>query len=390
MVSTKEKYQYSIALHIKLLALKIISLRKVISSFVIFTLILFTGTMLLYNLQSYLHLNIISPPLAIPTFDDKDEALLMNQTTRTDLHDVRHNMDDKELLWRASILPNISQYPLKITPKVAFMFLTRGDLELAPLWDRFFKGHEGFYSVYVHSSTPSFNKTMPTKSAFYNRWIPSKEVEWGGASMVDAERRLLANALLDFSNKRFILLSESCIPLYNFSIVYNYVMGTTKAFLEVFDSDTTVGRGRYNIKMSPLITLQQWRKGSQWFAIDRTLAMEVVSDQKYFDLFVRFCRGRCITDEHYLPTFVNIKFGEITLNRSLTWVGWKASGLIQPHPRMFVREDVNIELLEGLRHGTKCENNWMRTNICHLFARKFAPNTLDRLLSTAPTLMEFN
>ena len=38
-------------------------------------------------------------------------------------------------------------------------------------------------------------------------------VLWGEVSIVDAERRLLANALLDFSNERFILLSELCTSL---------------------------------------------------------------------------------------------------------------------------------------------------------------------------------
>ena len=52
-----------------------------------------------------------------------------------------------------------------------------------------------------------------------NQPSPSQVAEWGMMSMCDTERRLLANALLDISNEWFILLSESCIPLQNFSIV---------------------------------------------------------------------------------------------------------------------------------------------------------------------------
>jgi hypothetical protein len=35
------------------------------------------------------------------------------------------------------------------------------------------------------------------------------QVSWGQIAMVDAERRLLANALQDLHNQYFVLLSES-------------------------------------------------------------------------------------------------------------------------------------------------------------------------------------
>lgn len=84
-----------------------------------------------------------------------------------------HDMTEEELLWRASMVPRIKELPYKHTPKVAFMFLTKGPVFLAPLWERFFKGNEGFYSIYVHSH-PSFNETLPQSSVFYGRRIPSK------------------------------------------------------------------------------------------------------------------------------------------------------------------------------------------------------------------------
>ncbi|XLR70336.1 hypothetical protein S83_021008 [Arachis hypogaea] len=82
-------------------------------------------------------------------------------------------MSDKELLWRASFGPRIKDYPFKRVPKVAFMFLTKGPLPLAPLWERFFKGNERLYSIYVHS-LPSFQPQFSHSSVFYNRQIPSK------------------------------------------------------------------------------------------------------------------------------------------------------------------------------------------------------------------------
>ncbi|KAA8541257.1 hypothetical protein F0562_025136 [Nyssa sinensis] len=297
-----------------------------------------------------------------------------------------HDMEDEELLWRASMVPRIHHYPFKRVPKVAFLFLTRGDLPLASLWEMFFKGHERLYSIYVHA-LPSFNGTVPENSVFHGRRIPSKEVEWGKVNMIQAERRLLANALLDFLNQRFVLLSESCIPIFNFSTVYSYLMGSDKTFVEAYDLVGPVGRGRYNKRMNPVIKLEQWRKGSQWFEMDRDLAVEVISDQKYFPIFERYCKPPCYSDEHYLPTLVSTRFWKRNSNRSLTWVDWSKGG---PHPTRFYRTEVTIELLKKMRHGSHCEYNGKSTNVCFLFARKFLPNALVRLLRFAPKVLEFN
>ncbi|GMQ03615.1 hypothetical protein CsSME_00049360 [Camellia sinensis var. sinensis] len=84
-----------------------------------------------------------------------------------------HKMTDKELLWRASFTSRVKKYPFKRVPKIAFMFLTKGPLPLAHLWERFLKGHEELYSIYIHS-LPSFQVDFPSSSVFYKRQIPSQ------------------------------------------------------------------------------------------------------------------------------------------------------------------------------------------------------------------------
>lgn len=81
--------------------------------------------------------------------------------------------DDEELFRRASFVPRIEEFRHYHVPKVAFMFLTKGPLPLAPLWEKFFEGSEGLYSIYVHSH-PSYNDSVPINSVFYGRRIPSK------------------------------------------------------------------------------------------------------------------------------------------------------------------------------------------------------------------------
>lgn len=86
---------------------------------------------------------------------------------------VWHTMNDGELLWRASMEPKRHDYPFRRVPKLAFMFLTKGPLPFAPLWEMFFKGHEGLYSIYVHA-LPNYRSDFERSSVFYRRYIPSQ------------------------------------------------------------------------------------------------------------------------------------------------------------------------------------------------------------------------
>ncbi|XP_008645560.1 glycosyltransferase BC10 [Zea mays] len=292
---------------------------------------------------------------------------------------------DEELMARAASAPR--EVPAGTTPRVAFLFLTRWDLPMEPLWDMFFRGHRSLYNVYVHSD-PAFNGSEPPEtSAFYRRRIPSKDVKWGEISMMEAERRLLAHALLDdHANARFVLLSETHVPLFDFPTVYSYLVNSTKLYLESYDQPGPTGRGRYSRRMSPVVAAGQWRKGSQWFDLDRGLAVDVVADRVYFPLFHRFCRRSCYADEHYLPTLLNIRRPAAGANRSLTWVDWSHGG---PHPARFTRMEVTVDFLRWLRGGSTCTYNGRTTTVCFLFARKFLPNSLTRFLRFAPKVMGF-
>ncbi|KAH7556892.1 hypothetical protein JRO89_XS11G0008300 [Xanthoceras sorbifolium] len=111
--------------------------------------------------------------------------------------------------------------------------------------------------------------------------------------MIDTEKRRLAKALLDLSNQRFVLLSESRIPLFDFKIIYNYIINSRSSFLGSFDEPRKLGRGRYNPKMWPVINITHWRKDSQWFKLhSEYLAVHVVSDIKYYVVFKEYCRPR--------------------------------------------------------------------------------------------------
>lgn len=89
---------------------------------------------------------------------------------------LSHKLSDDELLWRASMVPyREDEYPFQRTVKVAFMFLTRGPLPMLPLWEKFFKGHEKYFSIYVHA-LPGYKLEVSKDSPFYGRQIPSQVI----------------------------------------------------------------------------------------------------------------------------------------------------------------------------------------------------------------------
>ncbi|XP_039064945.1 glycosyltransferase BC10-like [Hibiscus syriacus] len=237
--------------------------------------------------------------------------------------------------------------------KIAFLYLTPGTLPFEPLWDKFFRGHEGRFSVYVHASR---EKPVHYSDYFIGRDIRSDSVAWGKISMIDAERRLLANALLDPDNQQFVLLSDSCVPLHNFDYVYNYLIHTNMSFLDCFVDLGPHGTGRYSERMMPEIEKAAFRKGSQWFSMKRQHAIIVMADTLYYTKFRLYCKpnfeGRnCYADEHYLPTFFNMIDPGGIANRSVTYVDWSER---KWHPRSFRAQDISFEFLKHLAFHLVC------------------------------------
>ncbi|KAJ4976020.1 hypothetical protein NE237_001126 [Protea cynaroides] len=293
-------------------------------------------------------------------------------------------------------------------PKIAFLFLARKNLPLDFIWGSFFENAGGAnFSIYVHSEPGFvFDKSTTRSPFFYGRQLSaSVKVMWGESSMIEAERLLLGTALRDPANQRFILLSDSCVPLYNFSYIYNYVMSSPRSFV---DSFLDTNSGRYNPKMSPVIPKDKWRKGSQWITLVRRDAWIVVDDDLIFPAFKRFCKrgppkGKpnleqhdCIPDEHYVQTLVSMNEleGEVE-RRTLTYTLWNQSTTNMEekawHPVTFNFSNANpqqirkIKEINKIYYETEYRTEWCQTNStfvsCFLFARKFSRGAAMRLLT---------
>ncbi|XP_057720671.1 glycosyltransferase BC10-like [Arachis stenosperma] len=318
-------------------------------------------------------------------------------TTRVEVPKaVARELTDRELESRVVINEILNVDPAKTRiPKVAFLFLTPGSLPFEKLWHMFFKGHEGKFSVYLHASR---EKPVHVSPYFVGREIHSEPVGWGKFSMVEAERRLLANALLDPDNQHFVLLSDSCIPVRKFDFMYNYLLLTNVSFVDCYVDAGPHGNGRYIERMLPEVEMKDFRKGSQWFSMKRQHAIIVMADSLYFTKFKHHCRPNmeggknCYADEHYLPTFFSMRDPGGIANWSVTYVDWSER---KWHPRSYKARDISHQLIRKIAsidqspHYTSdikrsvvitpcILNNLKRP--CYLFARKFFPETRDKLI----------
>jgi Core-2/I-Branching enzyme len=198
-------------------------------------------------------------------------------------------------------------------------------------------------------------------------------------SLSDAERRLFANELLDISNERFVLLSDSCIPIRHFTTTYDYLIGSKHSFIHIGEDGVC-----YNEIMAPEINATVWRKGSQWFEVSRDLALTIVSDTIFYYKYFR--NGQwCLPDEHYFHTLLQAEKPSLLANRSVTWVDWSRGG---PHPATFGDDDVKDGLMNRILNEQTCQYNGHNSTVCTLFARKFALSALEALLEVlSPTLL---
>eukprot|EP00850_Spirogloea_muscicola_P004446 SM000019S04990 [mRNA] locus=s19:336397:338944:- [translate_table: standard] len=301
----------------------------------------------------------------------------------------------------------------------------------------------GRFRIYVHAP-PGFKYNRSTMALTSDLFIDTEiaqtgHVHWGDLDVVEAEKRLLAVALLDPRNTHFLLLSESCIPIRSFDYAYDYLLGAETSFVDSYIDYGPHGAGRYHEgDMLPEVRKSDWRKGSQvptqgcahltcthvdsdtsaaaaqWFALQRRHAKAVVADRRICTKFRWDCKNHpsyhCYADEHYIQTFLHMTAAAQISNFSVTFADWSARSW---HPKSFAPEDCteeSVQQLQGLTFadrphtakidlgtltwtdppleellaklegkGCECRHNSAEAP-CFLFARKFTGACLDALL----------
>lgn len=241
--------------------------------------------------------------------------------------------------------------------KLAFLFLTIGNVYHEEHWKDFFRGYEKFYSVYVHAKE---EKTVT--SPFFKPHLISEHVPTSWANTMKAQIALLKEALKDPHNAKFIFLSESTIPLQDFSLVYKTVNGTPKSMFKVQPNPHLHSNSFRDVKenrMVPGIPFKYQQKHTQWIVLNRKHASILVSAAHHLNKRRVFC-----DNEHYPGTVLANK----SLLRELvpvdtTYVNWYIKGPNGKTPFTF----------SNLKRAREKELAVLTVKRGYLFARKFAP-----------------
>eukprot|EP00210_Caulerpa_lentillifera_P002796 g2671.t1 len=230
--------------------------------------------------------------------------------------------------------------------------------------------NQSLFSVYTH---PGINFKFPATSIFYAKEISDRvdaRHSWGKFKLVEAELHLLRAALKDIRNKKFVLLSESCIPLYPPEVIYAQLMSETKSRMHSCGGQGSAHLYRYSPKMKGMyFSRKNWHKSSQWFALNRAHAEVVVNETYVKKRFRKYCNGAhgrrfCVSDEHYIPSTLNA-YGlayQTDCKGTVTFAKFHGGA----HPISFRPKFVKAGLLLALRHRGQCNAGAARTTAAAL------------------------
>jgi len=172
--------------------------------------------------------------------------------------------------------------------KIAFCFLTNGDLGNMAIWQRFFADANGRCAIYIHSSAGL------TATALENATLlPTQPTEWGTFSLVEVQQRLCETAFEDETISKFVILSGDSIPLYKFDRVYERLTSDNKGYMRYEkkgSGENSVNRGAW-----PATMRWSWSLTAQWVTLNRE---HVALLKTHFPMLRSVFGASTVPDEH--------------------------------------------------------------------------------------------
>ena len=188
-------------------------------------------------------------------------------------------------------------FPKNEKNKIAFLFLTRNNLKQPKLWYDFLSDGIDRCSIYVHTKERDRITQQFLKDNQIEKHIHTK---WGDRTLVEAANELIKEAIKDTTNKYFVLVSESCIPIRKFGYIYGFFEYFNKSCL--FTRITPIKHPeimelQFSRIKSPEklnLTIDNITRNSQWMALNRHHA-EIIANNDYLECYEDFP----ISDEWY-------------------------------------------------------------------------------------------
>ncbi|CAI5512592.1 unnamed protein product [Closterium sp. Naga37s-1] len=204
-------------------------------------------------------------------------------------------------------------------------------------------------SAYMHAATPGYRVEPWVRRSLNLRAVPSKPVFWGTLSIVEAIKRLLATALLDPHNVRFVVLSERDVPLHSFPTVYRYLLASNQSYVGGYRKFFRDNKAAIKVFPRSLV-IDGWMHGECWVEMARPHAMEVVRDWEWHEKGRDYCqvmqRPTCCVDENLIHNIITSQHPHQVANRSVMSVDWQRK---TGHPHTYLPRDISPESMRSIQ-----------------------------------------
>ena len=201
--------------------------------------------------------------------------------------------------------------------KIAFLFLTYSNLKRPDIWNRFFdikdnditkSQYYNKFTIYNHAKEPEKITDLLLK----DKHIPEHiDTCWSCANLVEANILMINQALKDPLNKKFILVSDSCIPLVSFNTFYNEVMKDDKSRINFFYNNNPE---RYHQIINPPFKDTEFLKHSGSGLVINLNHAKLLSS-RIDDLNENWKKVSC-SDEHYFGNHLVLLDKDFHLNNN--------------------------------------------------------------------------
>jgi hypothetical protein len=205
-------------------------------------------------------------------------------------------------------------YYLYSPHKIAFLFLTIGDINQPEIWSEYFKNNWHKINVYIHPKFPKLVKTKWLKNNIISDLVPT---EWG--FITNAYYQLLKEALQNKDNIKFMFISESCIPLKSFDLFYKKMMKDHINTSYIKFMDINGYNKNVRIKSQPNYKeLEPFVKHYARMCLSRYHSEKLIDCKKY-DFFNKMHVG----DEFFLTCIHPVKNKDYIQEFEITYDNWE-------------------------------------------------------------------
>jgi|GEM_PF-954329 len=206
-------------------------------------------------------------------------------------------------------------------PKVAFLFLTRDEVNHPAIWEDYFQQAGNRAKVFAHPKNPE----LLGEDSWLREGLIEElhETDWGGISLVRATLALLKAALADNEFTHFVLVSESCVPVRPFAeLIRSLTLDPrSRMFVRSWEDErkTNILRAQ-RVENLTGIRKELAHFQAQWMSLSEQDARLLTENDLTENFETSFA-----PDEYYFATALAV-LGRPPLhsvvNRHLTWTDW--------------------------------------------------------------------